>query len=69
MNMTYGPSLAKVKVDAQAKNQGHRSNGLAVRVLTDGHTDRQTGPILLPRPLMREVKNSIHSSLKQRCPI
>ncbi len=36
------------------------SNGLAVRALTnwqtDGKTHRNTGPILLPRPLMREVK-------------
>ena len=37
--MTFDPILAKVKVNLYAKNQGHRSNSLAVRV----HTDRQTG--------------------------
>ena len=34
--LTYNPSLAKVKVDADTKNQGQRSNGSAVRELTDG---------------------------------
>ena len=28
------------------------------RRLTDGQTERKTGPILLPRLLMREVKNN-----------
>ncbi len=32
--------LTKVKVNAYTKNQGHRPNGLAVRVLTDRHIDR-----------------------------
>ncbi len=41
----------KVKVNSHNKNQGHRSNGSAVRVLTHRHT----APILWPRPLTREV--------------
>ncbi len=36
--LTYNPNLAKVKVDPNAKNQGRRSNGSAVRVSTDGRT-------------------------------
>ncbi len=40
--LTYNPSLAKVMVNSHTKNQGHRSNGLAVRVLTDTHTDIHT---------------------------
>ena len=37
MTLTYNSSLAKVKVKVKAhlENQGHKSNGLAVRVLTD----------------------------------
>ncbi len=42
MNFTYNPNLAKVKVDLHTKNQGRRSNGLAVRAVTDGRTDRRT---------------------------
>ena len=34
----------------------HRSNGSVVTALTDTHTHIRTGPILLPRPLTREVK-------------
>ncbi len=46
--LTYNPSLAKVKVDLHAKYQGQRSNGSAVRALTDRRTDRQMdGPIPL----------------------
>ncbi len=29
--------------DAVGKNQGHRSNGLAVRVFTDRHTHTEAG--------------------------
>ncbi len=36
------PSLARVKVDPFAKNQGCRSNGSAVRVHANGQTHRQT---------------------------
>ncbi len=56
--LTYNPSLAKVKVNHLTKNQGHRSKGLAVRVLTHTHrhTHRKTAPILWPRLLTREVK-------------
>ncbi len=54
--LTYNPSLARVKVNSLTKNQGHRSNSLAVRVLTEGRMDIETAPILLLRPLMREVK-------------
>ncbi len=32
-------TVAKVKVDPHAKNQGHRSNGSAVRALTDRQMD------------------------------
>ena len=38
ITLTYNPSLAKVKVNPHTKNQGHRSNGSAVRVLTDRDT-------------------------------
>ncbi len=40
--LTYNPSLAKFKVYPHTKNQDHRSNGLAVRVLTDTQTHRHT---------------------------
>ena len=40
--LTYNPNLAKVKVNFRTKTQGHRSNGLVVRVYTDTHTHRQT---------------------------
>ncbi len=40
--LTYNPSLAKVKVNSHTKNQGHRSNGSAVRVLTHRQTDTHT---------------------------
>ena len=56
LTLTYNPSLAKVKVNPQTKNQGHRSNGSAVRVLTHRRKGGKTAPILLPRPLTREVK-------------
>ena len=39
--LTYNPSLAKVKVNSHTKNQGHRSNGSAVRVLTHRQSERQ----------------------------
>ncbi len=41
--MTYIASLAKVKVDLHAKDEGHRSNGSAGRVVTGGRMDRKTG--------------------------
>ena len=37
--LTYNPSIAKVMVDPHTNNQGQRSKGSAVRVLTDGRTD------------------------------
>jgi len=40
--LTYDPGLAKVKVDAQAKNQGQRSNGSNRTVPTDKRTDGHT---------------------------
>ncbi len=40
--LTYNPSLAKVNVDPHAKNQGRRSNGLEVRMYTNGRTDGRT---------------------------
>ncbi len=42
MTLTYNHNLAKVKVDLHTKNQGHRSNGSAVRALTNKHTDGRT---------------------------
>ncbi len=50
--LRYKPSLAKVKVNFNTKNQGHRSNGSAVRVLTHRQTDthRNMAPILWSRP-------------------
>ncbi len=41
--LTYNSSLGKVKVNSHTKNQGHRSNGSSMRVLTDTHTDTHTG--------------------------
>ncbi len=40
--LTYNPILARVKVDPHAKNQGHRSNGSAVRAQTDRQTNGRT---------------------------
>ncbi len=40
--LTYNPSLAMVRFNSHTKKQGHSSNGLAVRVLTHTHRDRQT---------------------------
>ncbi len=37
--LTSNPNLAKVKVDLHTEYQGHRSDGSAVRALTDGWTD------------------------------
>ncbi len=39
MTLTYNPILARDKVYPHAKNQGRRSNGSAVRALTDRRTD------------------------------
>ena len=54
-----------VKVHPCTKYWVRRSNGPVVRALADRHThthrrkDRRPGPILLPRPLTREVKKDI----------
>ena len=40
--MTFNPILPRVKVNLLAKNQGRRSNGLGMKVQTDGQTDRHT---------------------------
>ncbi len=42
MTLTYNPNLAKVKVDLHTEYQGRRSNGSAVRSLTDGQADIRT---------------------------
>ena len=57
VTLTYNPSLAKVMVNSYTKNQGHKSNGSAVRVLThtQTHIHTQSAPILWPRLLTREV--------------
>ena len=39
MILTYIVGLAKVKADLHAKDEGRRSNGSAVRVVTDRWTD------------------------------
>ena len=39
--LTYIASLAKVKVELHAKDEGCRSNGSTMRVQTNGRTDRQ----------------------------
>ncbi len=48
--------LDMVQANLRVKFLVRTSNGSVVRVLTDRQTDRQTGPILLPRPLTQEVK-------------
>ncbi len=45
--LTYNPSLARVKVNQHAKNQGQRSNGPNRRVFTS----KQTGGRMLPNVL------------------
>ena len=40
--LTYNPTLAKVKVDPHARNQGHRSNDSNRRAQTNGHTNKKT---------------------------
>ncbi len=45
-----------IHVHPHTKFGVHISNGSALRVLTDGHTDGKTGPILLHRLLTWEVK-------------
>ena len=57
--------LDMVQANLHVKFLVRMSNGSVVRVLTDRQTDRQTGPILLPRPLTQEVKIvlSVHGSL------
>ncbi len=42
MTLTYNLRLVKVKVNSHTKNQGHRSKGSAVRVLTGRQTHTQT---------------------------
>ncbi len=42
MTLTFNPKQARVKVNRHAKNQGRRSNNLAMRAQTDRQTDRQT---------------------------
>ncbi len=39
LNLTYDPTLTRVKVDPHAKNQGPRSNGTAMRAQTDNQTN------------------------------
>ena len=51
-SLTFNRSLAKVKVDSNTKNQGHRSNGL--RVLT--HTQTQTYRNTDSSCINREIK-------------
>ncbi len=49
MTLTYTASLAKVKVDLYAKDEGRRSNGSAGRVVTDGQPDATKHIISLVR--------------------
>ncbi len=59
MTLTFNPILPWVKVNFHAKNQGRRSNSLAMRVQTDIRTHTQThthrGLIILLLLLTREV--------------
>ena len=63
MTLTFELDLDMIQVDLHVKFLVRMSNGSAVRVLnyrqTDRHTHTQTGPILLPRPLTREVIRSV----------
>ncbi len=59
MTLTIELDLDMVQVDLHVKILVHTSNGSVVRVMTDGHTDRQTGLILLPRTLTREVNSTL----------
>ena len=69
ITMTLTTELGRdiMKVHPHTKICVHTSNGLAVRALsytelqTDRHTHTHTGPILLPRPLTREVKRGLHT--------
>ena len=45
-----------VQVDLHLKFYVQMSDGSAKRALTDAQTHTQTGLILLPQPLMQEVK-------------
>ena len=51
MTLTYNPNLAKVKVDPNAKYQGQRSNGSAMRAHTDRRTDGRYQVYYLPASL------------------
>ena len=58
MTLTFELIRDIIMVNTCTKYWVRRSNGLDVRELTDAHThthtDRQTGPILYPRPQTRE---------------
>ncbi len=55
MTLTIELGQDIVVTHPHTKNRVHTSKGSVMRVLKDRQTDTQTGPILLPRPLRREV--------------
>ncbi len=64
--LTYSPTLARVKVDPHAKNQGQRSNGSNRRGRILRHTmDGQT----LPIPLSPCFANALRSIMTQLGPL
>ena len=64
MTLTIELDLDTVQVDLHVKFLVRKSNGSVVRVLADGHTHRQTGPILLPQPLARKIKRGREVNLQ-----
>ncbi len=69
--MTLTSELVRdmVKVNPSTKFWVRMFNGSVARALTDRHTDTQTGPILYPRPLMREgIKISLIKSKSSPSP-
>jgi len=70
MTLTYNPSLAKVKVNPHAKNQGQRSNGSNRRAPTDKRTDTHTHgryqtyylPCYAVDNAVQHVKNSLQTT-------
>ena len=48
MTLTYNPSLAKVKVNPNVKNQDRRSHGSSRRAQTNGQTDGRYQTYYLP---------------------
>ncbi len=69
MTLTYNPSLAKVKVDPHAKNQGQRSNGSVVRTLTSKQANRQTDGRTIANAVKIKVRVLISRLLADMIPL